>query len=72
MSARFVVNQPLKTLSVSNTTLFAVAVAEYGDATQWNRIARANGLFDPWIRDPIRLVIPPADPKGGNGGVYTP
>ncbi|NOU07417.1 MAG: hypothetical protein HOO99_14680 [Hyphomicrobiaceae bacterium] len=69
---RTVINRPLKSVEVYGGTLFAVAAQEYGDATQWNRIARANGIVDPWLLGPTKLVIPPADPSGGNGGIYTP
>ena len=54
----------VRTVLVSNTTLFVVAADEYGDATQWWRIARANGLRDSEVAAPTRLVIPPGGPPG--------
>lgn len=58
---------PAKVVRVSGTTLFHVAARELGDATQWNRIARLNGLTDPWITAETELKIPQAGQ--GNGGV---
>ena len=48
----------------SGTTLYAIAAAEYGDATQWWRIARANGLTETDIQAPTSLIIPPGTPPG--------
>jgi hypothetical protein len=49
----------LAVLAVVNPSLVALASAYYGDATQWPRIAAANGLLDP---QPIgtfpSLVVP--------------
>jgi nucleoid-associated protein YgaU len=59
----------MKTRTVSGTTLYRVALEEYGDATQWNRIAAANGLLDPMITGLTTLTIPSPDPTGGNGGI---
>lgn len=42
---------------------------ELGDATQWNRIAAANGLWDPFLDGVVTLIIPPVDPNAGNGGI---
>jgi nucleoid-associated protein YgaU len=58
-----------KTVTVTGGTLFGVAAAQYGDPTQWNIIAAANGLIDPWLVGTVSLIIPPADPSGGNGGI---
>lgn len=47
--------------------LFAIAAAELGDATQWARIAKLNGMWDHRFNDVRALRIPP---KGdGNGGI---
>ncbi len=61
----------MKTRMVSGTDLYRVALEEYGDATQWNRIAAANGLVDPVIPRAlvVTLSIPSIDPTGGNGGI---
>ena len=39
----------MKTITVAGGNLFAIALAELGDATQWDRIAKLNGLTDPMI-----------------------
>lgn len=61
---------PAKQIMVSQTTLFAVAAKELGDATQWNRIASLNGLSDPWITTLTTLLIPAAGTS--NGGILEP
>ncbi len=67
MTASLITATPTRTVDVSGPiTLFDVAAAEYGDATLWTRIARANGLTDPWIAGALTLRIPPkADSNGG-------
>ena len=55
------------TVTVSNTTLFHVAAAVLGDATQWNRIAALNGIDDPMIVGVVTLVLPVPSP--GSAGV---
>ncbi len=37
-----------KTITVTNANLCKIAAKEYGDATQWTTIAKANGLKD-WL-----------------------
>ena len=39
----------MKTVTVAGGNLFALALEHLGDATQWNRIAQANGLIDPFV-----------------------
>jgi len=56
-----------KIITVSGGTLFDVAAAEFGDATQWNRIARLNNLVDPFLPGITTLRIPVAGPS--NGGI---
>lgn len=58
-----------RTVTVSATTLFQVAADELGDATQWTRLARLNGLTDPFITGIVTLRVPVVDPTAGNGGV---
>jgi hypothetical protein len=55
-----IINSPPNALSitVSNTTLFYLAMLYYGDATQWPVIARANNLTDPMITTLTTLLIP--------------
>ena len=58
---------PSKVVRVSGTTLFHVAARELGDATQWSRIARLNGLTDPFITALVELKIP--QPGLSDGGI---
>jgi nucleoid-associated protein YgaU len=57
------------TLTVAGGNLFRIAAEELGDATQWNRIAAANGLWDPFLDGVVTMIIPPVDPNAGNGGI---
>lgn len=57
----------MKTLTVAGGNLFALALQELGDATQWNRIAKLNGLSDPIITGIVTLTIPAKDPNAGGG-----
>ncbi|WP_036292064.1 hypothetical protein [Methylosinus sp. PW1] len=69
---------PAKRVSVSNVSLYDVALQYLGDATQWYRIAQANpgivngltagGCVDPMIRGTVTLTIPPTG-KASNGGI---
>ncbi len=59
------------TTTVSGTSLYKVSEQEYGDATQWGVIARANGLVDPQIQGVKTLTVPnSAGPA--TGGILTP
>jgi hypothetical protein len=58
-----------KTIIVVGGNLFRVAAEQLGDATQWNRIAVLNGLYDPFLRGITTLIIPPVDANAGNGGI---
>ena len=49
------------TLTIAGGNLMKIAARLYGDATQWNRIAAANGLWDFIITGTVTLVIPPAN-----------
>lgn len=70
MSISLITARSVRTVTVSATTLFHVAAEELGDATQWTRIARMNGLFDPWIEGIVTLKIPTFDAAAnGSGGV---
>jgi hypothetical protein len=60
----------MKTATYSGTTLFHIAAAELGDATQWLRIARENNLSDPVITGVVTLRIPDPDPSQ-TGGIAT-
>lgn len=68
--AQIVTATTVKTVTVSGGNLFALAARLLGDATQWNRIAQLNGLWDPFLPGEARtLKIPPVNPRAGNGGV---
>jgi hypothetical protein len=58
-----------KVVTVAGGNLYALAAQQLGDATQWNRIAALNGLFDPMITGVMTLRIPPIDTVAGTGGV---
>jgi hypothetical protein len=57
------------TVTVSGTTLFDVAAQYLGDARQWNRIARLNGIWDPWIDGITTLKIPLPELAASNDGI---
>ena len=57
------------TMTISGGNLMQIAAQVYGDATQWNRIAAANGLFDFIVTGTVTLVIPAPNPAAGNGGI---
>ena len=58
-----------KTITVAGGNLYQIALEQLNDATQWSRIAEANGLIDPVLTGIVTLAIPPVDPNAG-GGVY--
>ena len=60
-----------KAVQMAGGNLFALAAQELGDATQWNRIAALNGLYDPMITGLVTLWIPPVNANAGNGGIRT-
>ena len=59
----------MKTITVAGGNLYQLALEHLGDATQWNRIAQANGLIDPVINGVVTLKIPQKD-ASQTGGVY--
>lgn len=58
-----------KVVTASSGNLFEVAAQELGDATQWTRIAKLNGMTDPFFVGLVVLRIPPVSAKSGTGGV---
>lgn len=46
------------TISMAGGNLYRVAADEYGDASQWSKIAEANGITDPQLTGINKLVIP--------------
>ena len=61
----------MKTITVAGGNLFALALQHLKSAEQWNRIAQANGLIDPFITGTATLKIPAVDANAG-GGVFVP
>ena len=57
----------MKTVTVVGGSLFRVAADTLGDATQWNRIARLNGMADPFFVGLTTLVLPDINPDAGGG-----
>jgi nucleoid-associated protein YgaU len=57
----------VKIVTVAGGDLFRLALARLGDATQWNRIAKLNGLSDPVLAGLITLKLPAVDPAAGGG-----
>ena len=57
------------TMTIAGGNLFKIAAQVYGDPSQWNRIAAANGLWDFIITGTVTLTIPPPNPAAGNGGI---
>jgi len=57
----------MTTVTVIGGNLFKIAALYLKDATQWIRIAQANGLSDPVVTGMITLTIPPVDPTAGGG-----
>ena len=54
---------PAKTDRVSDTTLFHVAMYEFGDPLRWVEIAEINGVVDPWVVPLTNVLIPPTLPS---------
>jgi len=59
----------IQSIQIAGGNLFVIAAQYLGDATQWNRIAALNGIYDPIITSVVTLKIPPVDPTAGNGGI---
>lgn len=60
------VNSSRNTVAVAGGNLFQIAESQYGDATAWTGIAKANGMTDPFINGTKVLTIPPsADQQAG-------
>jgi hypothetical protein len=60
----------MRTLTITGGNLFRIAAEQLGDATQWLRIARLNGLSDPALdtsNGPLTLQLPPRDAGAGGG-----
>ena len=58
-----------RVITVAGGNLFALAAQYLQDATQWNRIARLNGIRDPMLVGIVTLKIPDVNASAGNGGL---
>jgi nucleoid-associated protein YgaU len=56
-----------QSITVAGGNLFQLAAQYLKDATQWIRIAQANGISDPQLNGLTTLVIPPVNPSAGGG-----
>lgn len=63
---------PAQILRVSSTTLFHIAMRQFGDPLWWTAIADLNGLIDPWITGQAEIAIPPVAPQGTATGILGP
>jgi hypothetical protein len=57
----------MRTVVVAGGDLYHYALQYLQDATQWNRIAQANGLLDPVIVGTVSLKIPSVNPRASGG-----
>jgi hypothetical protein len=48
----------MRTITVVGGNLFRIASEQLGDAAQWDRIARLNGLKDPMLTGVVVLRMP--------------
>ncbi len=59
-------NTSPNTIAVAGGNLYRVATQQYGDATAWTAIAKANNLTDPFVQGSQILTIPTqSDQSGG-------
>lgn len=67
MNANLVsINAPQKTVATAGGNLYQIATSQYGDATAWTALARANGTTDPFIAGTAILKVP-AKPDNAGG-----
>ena len=59
----------MRKIQVSGGNLFQIAAQYLQDATQWNRIAQANGLSDPYLPGGVQVLLIPAVDPGAGGGI---
>ncbi len=57
----------MRIITVAGGDLFRLALEQLGDATQWNRIAALNGLYDPVLVGLQTLQLPEQDAGAGGG-----
>lgn len=63
------VGAPGQQVVTAGGNLFQLAAANYGDASEWTGIARANGLTDPQLAG-VNTIKIPALPEGAKGVFY--
>lgn len=57
-------------VTAADVSLYHVAAAQLGDATQWWRIAQLNGMTDPDLSGfgtPVQIVLPSVDASLSSG-----
>ncbi|WP_010517246.1 MULTISPECIES: hypothetical protein [Komagataeibacter] len=57
-------------VTAADVSLYHVAAAQLGDATQWWRIAQLNGIADPDLSSfltPVQIVLPTVDASLASG-----
>lgn len=60
------INASQNTVATAGGNLFSISQKQYGDASAWTGIAKANNLTDPFVSGPQTLTIPAqADNSGG-------
>lgn len=59
----------MRDIIIAGGDLFRIAMEQFGDATQWIRIAQMNNIADPWIDGVRTLRIPAPDTRAGGGVV---
>lgn len=57
------INSSQRTVATAGGNLFTIATQQYGDASAWTALAKANGLTDPFIQGTAVLSVPP---QGGD------
>lgn len=59
-----------KTVTTAGGSLYKISQQQYGDASQWPTLAKANGMTDPQISG-VKTITVPSVPNS-SGGVLTP
>ena len=57
-------------VTAADVSLYHVAAAQLGDATQWWRIAQLNGITDPDLSTfvtPVQIALPTVDSSLSSG-----
>lgn len=66
MNANLVsINTPQTKVATAGGNMFQIAQQQYGDATAWTALARANGTTDPFIKGTATLAVPKRGDKAG-------